>query len=137
MNLVASIHAINVCVCVLNSLYTTYLSYKFFIVFMFYIGVIFSSPLTLLLQCLPKEPMDYEDASFEVTIKAKKRKRTETASIDSLPSIANTSIKLVKLTINKLEMISQAIPKASCKETILLVQFVLKNITSLNFHAQV
>lgn len=81
--------------------------------------------------------MDYEDASFEVTIKAKKRKRTETASIDSLPSIANTSIKLVKLTINKLEMISQAIPKASCKETILLVQFVLKNITSLNFHAQV
>jgi len=90
------------------------------------------SPLTVLLQCLPKEG---EDTSCEV-IKAK-RKKLDRSLADTLIYDSNAYIQLAKLTVTKLDMISQNISKSSCKEIFLVVRLLLKSITDLNTQAKV
>ena len=91
--------------------------------------------MTLLLQCLPKEPREVDDKSYEVS----NAKRKKTGASAACPSISNndTSIWLTKSTIEKFDAISQTLSKSTCKEVFLVVQLLLKNITSLNTHAEV
>ena len=93
------------------------------------------SSLTLLLQCLPKESMNVNDNSYEVS----KVKRKKTGSLVTRPSISDndTSIWMTKLTTEKLDTLSQTLSESTCKEMFLIAQLLLKNIASLNSHAKV
>ena len=89
-------------------------------------------PLALLLQCLPKEPGKVEDGSYVAS--APKWKKLEA----SVPySDNNASMQLMKLTIENLEKISQALSKSTCKEIFLVVQSLLKNTAILYSHKEV
>lgn len=93
------------------------------------------SSLTLLLQCLPKESKQVNDNSYEVS----KIKKKKTGASVARPVIYNidTSIWMTKLTTEKLDTLPQPLSKSSCKEVFLVVQFLLKNMISLNSHAEV
>ena len=91
--------------------------------------------MTLLLQCLPKEPKEVNDKSYEVS--KVKKKKTRASVTHPSTSDNHTSIWLTKLTTEKLDTISQTLSKSACKEMFLVVQLLLKNITSLNTHAEV
>ena len=91
------------------------------------------SSLTLLLQCLPKESKEVNDNSYEVS----KVKRKKTGASVAHLSDNDTSIWMTKLTIEKLDVLSQTLSESTCKEMFLVVQLLLKNITSLNSHAKV
>ena len=99
------------------------------------LGVNFLSPLTLLLQCLPKEPKEAEDKSCEVT--KVKRKKTEESLTQTYISESDASIWLTNLTSEKLEDISKALSRSDCKEMFWAMRLFLKNIKSLKSHAQV
>ena len=99
------------------------------------LGVYSLSPLTLLLQCLPKEPKEAENKSCEVT--KVKRKKTEESGTHTFILESDASILLTKLTAEKLEDISQALSRSDCKEVFWAVRLFLKSIISLISHAQV
>lgn len=79
----------------------------------------------MLLQCLPKEPM-----TVEYKISKAKRKKTDGSRN---PDVSVSELMwMIKLTNEKLDIISQTITESTCKEIFMVVQSLLKSTASLN-----
>ena len=115
----------------LNSRFLFYVINALFYIFHL-LGVCFLSPLTLLLQCLPKEPVEVECKSYQVSKAKRKKMEVSLAHPDNI-----ASIQLIKLTTEKLSAISQTISTSVCKKMLMVVRSLLKNITSLNSQIEV